>query len=138
RILASGIQSGLTPANSRWFGLQAWNQSDEGRRWFDGSADSLWRAIHASNFDADSFESNIDIVAAGWFVLFIDESHDDEGNADGLQFTQWPISSCYCAASKPGGQIDTLYRSYMLTVEQAVAEFGIDQVGEVIRELYMD
>lgn len=138
RILASGIQSGMTPANSRWFGLQAWNQSDEERRWFDGSAESLWRAIHGSNFDADSFECNIDIVAAGWFVLFVDESRDDEDNPDGLQFTQWPISSCYCASSRPGGQIDTLYRTYTLTVEQAVNEFGIDKVGETIRDLYID
>lgn len=138
RILASGIQSGLTPANSRWFGMTVWDQDDEERRWLDGSADSLWQAIHSSNFDADSFECNIDIVAAGWFVLFIDEHRDDDGATDGLQFTQWPISSCYCASSKPSGAIDTLYRSYSLTVEQAVNEFGINQVSDKTRDLYMD
>lgn len=136
RILASGIQSGMTPANSRWFGMSAWNESDEEKRWFDDSATTLWEAIHASNFDADSYECMLDIVAAGWFVLFCDIDQEEDGTVNGFQFEQWPISSCYCSASKKGGQIDTIYRPYQLTVEQCVTEFGLDQVPQRVRDMW--
>lgn len=138
RILASGIQSGMTPANSRWFGMTVWDETDEERRWLDESAERLWESIHASNFDADAFESQLDIVGAGWFVLFMDNQKDDDGSITGLRFEQWPISGCYCAASKPGGEIDTIYRPYQLTVEQCVAEFGLAKCSEKVRRLYIE
>ncbi|RIQ55328.1 portal protein [Bordetella avium] len=138
RILASGIQSGMTPANSRWFGMQVWDQTDGERRWLDDSAHRLWRAIHSSNFDADSFECNLDVVVAGWFVLMIEENKDQDGRPDGLRFIQYPISTCYLAASTASGQVDTLYRSYTLTAEQMVAEFGIDRVSDKVRDCYHD
>lgn len=136
--LASGIQSGMTPANSQWFGLQTWNQSDDEKKWFSDSATKLWEAIHASNFDAVSLECCQDITAAGWFVLFIDEAKNDDGSVDGLHFQQFPISECYLAASKPGGRCDTLFRPYCLTVEQTVQEFGLAKVSAKVRELYQD
>ncbi|CUJ67547.1 portal protein [Achromobacter sp. 2789STDY5608628] len=138
RQLASAIQTGITPANSRWFGMTVWNETDDEKTWLDESADSLWKAIHASNFDADSFECMLDIVAAGWFVLFVDENRADDGSVNGLRFEQWPTSQCYCAASQPGGPIDSVYRPYTLTVEQCVAEFGESKVSDKVRKLYQD
>ena len=138
RILASGVQTGITPANSRWFGLQVWNETDAERVWMDEAADALWEAIHASNFDAEALEGLLDCVAFGWFVMFITLAEDDNGEVEGLRFELLPVSQCYCAASEPGGQIDTLYRPYCLTVEQMVAEFGIDKVSAKVSDLYMD
>ncbi len=136
RQLASAVQTGITPANSRWFGMTVWKEADDEKTWLDESADSLWKAIHASNFDADSFECMLDIVAAGWFVLFIGENFAEDGSVNGFHFEQWPTSQCYCAASKPGGSIDTVYRPYTLTVEQCVSEFGLEKVSEKVRDLY--
>lgn len=138
RILASGVQTGITPANSRWFGLRVWDESDAERVWMDEAADALWDAIHASNFDAEALEGLLDCVAFGWFVMFITLAEDDNGEVQGLRFELLPVSQCYCAASEPGGQIDTLYRPYCLTVEQVVAEFGIDKVSAKVREMYLD
>lgn len=120
RILASGIVSGSTPANSRWFGLDAYGADDAGRRWLDDSSQTLFELIHANNFDTAAFECAIDLVGAGWFVLFVDENAE----RGGFTFEQWPICECYFEESKAGGRADTIYRPYTLTAAQAVAEFG--------------
>ncbi len=138
RILASAVQTGITPANTRWFGLAVWDQSNAERVWMDESSEDLWQAIHASNFDAEALEGLLDCVWAGLFVMLIMLDEDDGGEVEGFRFELLPVSQCYCAASKPGGAIDTLYRPYCLTVEQAIAEFGIEAVSPKTRELFLD
>lgn len=134
RILSSGIMSGLTPANSLWFGMDVGQESEDERRWLDDSADILWQNIHASNFDAAAFEGLIDVVCAGWFALYIDQDMEKGG----FTFDLWPIASVYASASKAGGKIDTVYREYKLTAEQAVNEFGEGNVSDVTRRLAKD
>lgn len=134
RTLSASVQSGMTPANSRWFGLAAGNESDEEKRWLDTSSETLWEAIHAANFDAAAFECCLDMMAAGWFALFIDEDQE----RGGFRFEQWPINTIYCASSRRGGPIDTVYRDYQLTVLQCVTDFGEDKVSEKVRQLYLD
>lgn len=125
RILASAIMSGLTPANSRWFQLDVGQESEDERRWLDDSAQVLWENIHMANFDADAFEAVVDVVCAGWFALYIEEDPDEGG----LRFHQWPLSSVYASTTDPCAGVDTVYRCFTLTAEQAVAEFGEDEEG---------
>lgn len=129
RILASGIMSALTPANSRWFQLDAGEEDDEGKRWLDKSADKIWKNIHAANFDSAAFESMIDLVCAGWFCMYVDA---DRVNG-GYEFTQWPLSGVYASASRPNGIIDTVYRHYTLTAEQAYSQFGDELSAKTIK-----
>lgn len=124
RILASALMSGLTPANSRWFAITVDGSTDEERQWLDIAADVIWQSIHGSNFDAEAFEGAMDAVGAGWFVLFVDYDTDAQGQPIGLKFELFPLHTCYVTASKRGGPLDTLYREYQMTAEQAVAEFG--------------
>lgn len=129
-ILASAIMSGLTPANSRWFGLDTEGADHQGRQWLDLAAETVWANVHASNFDAAAFECCLDVTVAGWFVMFIDTDRKNGG----YTFEQWPMATCYLAASAAGGQVDTLYRFYQLSAEQAVTEFG-DKLSEATRTL---
>ncbi len=138
RILASSKQTGTTPSNSRWFGIGVWDETDEERRALDEASEALWQAIHASNFDAESAEGQLDSVAFGWFVLFITLDEAEDGSINGFRFELLPVSQCYLAASKAGGPVDTLFRPYCLTVEQCVAEFGLEQVGPKTRDAYLD
>ena len=128
-VLAAAMVSGLTPSNARWFGLMVDSDTDEERQWLDESAQSIWENIHASNFDAVSYESMLDDVCAGWFVLYVDEDRE----LGGYHFEQWATAQCYIASSKPGGLIDTLYREYTLTAEQAVAEYGDNLSAECVK-----
>lgn len=133
RIHASALMSGLTPANSRWFGLdvETGKEGDEdaARKWLDEVAESIWEHIHASNFDAVGFDCCIDMTIAGQFAMFIGE------NETGLQFEQWPLASCYFGASTRGGAIDTVFREVSMSAEQAVSEYGANMVSEKTRDL---
>jgi hypothetical protein len=132
RTLASQIMEGMTPANALWFLLDVGKESDDEKRWLYDAAKLIWENIHNSNFDSAGFESIVDAVCAGWFVMYIDEA--DEG---GYSFEQWPISEVCASASKAGGPVDTVYRSYKLTADQAFSEFG-DKVSEDIRKAIAD
>lgn len=131
RMLASAIMSGLTPANSRWFELDVDMETEEERQWFDAAADTLWTNIHQANFDAEAYEGALDIVGAGWEVLFIDEDR----RRGGLTFQQWPISSCYLASTRADGRVDTIYREHCMPAAAAIAEFGELAVSKQVRDL---
>lgn len=125
RTLAAAIVSGATPSSSIWALLDVTGADGEGRRWLDEKGKQLHEEIHASTFDAAAFECAMDLVGAGWFALYVDVDRD----AGGFTFTQWPLASCYCSTTKAGGLVDTVFREYTLTAEQAVTEFGVEQVS---------
>lgn len=127
RLLASSVMSGMTPANAIWFAGDVGDETDDERRWLDHMAERCWEEIHGSNFDAEAFGGLLYIVGAGWMVLYV-EDRDDE-----LSFQLFPLAQCFLACSKPGGMVDTLYRCFTLTAEQAVAEYG-DAVSPRVRE----
>ena len=124
RILASALMSGLTPANSRWFGLEVNDADDAAKRWLDEAAEKLWTYIHRSNYDAVGYESMLDLVCSGQCPLYIDEAP-----TGGLRFEQWPLAQCYYSSSTRAGPVDTVYRCMTMTAQQAVDYYGADKVG---------
>ena len=133
-ILASEIHSGMTPANSLWFGMAVDGADEEGRRWLGSAAKTLWENIHMANFDAAGFEASIDAVEAGWFALYV----TDDKERGGFIFEQWPIYQVFAACSKPGGMIDIVHRRYKLTALQCVEEFGANGVSAETLRLSKD
>jgi hypothetical protein len=131
RILASALMSGMTPANSRWFALDVGNESDEERKWLDDASDTIWKNIHAANFDAAAFECMLDVVPAGWCVLFTDINRHAGG---GYAFEQWPISECFIASTRQDGRVDTVYRKYAMSALQAAETFGIENLSSKSRD----
>lgn len=125
RTLAAAIVSGATPSSSVWALLNVSGADGEGKRWLDEKGKQLHEEVHASNFDSAAFECAMDMVAAGWFALYVDTDRDDGG----LTFTQWPMAGVFCGTTKAGGTVDTVFREYTLTAEQAVLEFGIEKVS---------
>jgi len=129
-ILASAVMSGGSPSNSRWFGLTTGGESQAERTWLDDAAEMVWLNIHGSNYDAEAMDCCLDLIAAGWFVLFI-----AEGEETAYKFEAWPMSQCYVSASTPGGQPDQLIREFQLTVEQAITTYGEHMVSQKLRDL---
>jgi hypothetical protein len=119
-ILASAFMAGMTPANSQWFGIDVGDESEEERTWLDEAARIIWENIHGANFDAAGFECVLDLIPAGWFVLFIDMNRETGG---GYAFEQWPIAECWITSTRQDGRADTVFRQYQLTAQQAVAYF---------------
>lgn len=137
RTLASGLMGGITPANSRWFGLDVGDETDEERQWLDDAADTIWQNIHAANFDAAGFECCLDVVAAGWFVLFTDLNREIGG---GYAFEQWPLAECFISSTRQDGRADTIYRKYCMTAQQALEHFTKrgGKVSDKLRHKAMD
>ncbi|TYL43917.1 portal protein [Dickeya sp. ws52] len=129
RILASALMSGMTPANAQWMDLNSESLTDDQKAWLSVCATLVWENIHAANFDAEAYESCLDVVCAGWFALYIDEDKEQGG----YTFQQWPLAQTYVSSSRRDGIVDTVYRCYQLTAEQAIREFGKDGVSEKIR-----
>lgn len=130
RMLASALMSGMTPANAQWLNLDSESLPDDAKAWLSTCATLVWENIHAANFDAEGYESNLDVVCAGWFVLYVDEDKDDGG----YSFQQWPLAQCFVTSTRKDGIVDTIYRRYQLTAEQAVKEFGFDKVSAKIQD----
>lgn len=127
KILVSSIMSGMFPAHVLWLGLELRNNEDkEVTEWLEETAKTIWKNIHASNFDVVAFEAVVDLVVAGMFAIFITEGKDDSGQP--YHFEQWPLTSLYCGDSVGSGVIDTVYRQFKLTAEQAVSTYGEDNL----------
>lgn len=127
---ADGFVGGMTPSNSVWFGIDVGRETDEEKSWLADAGFSIWENLHASNYDAESYDAVLHLLGAGWFVLYVDE---DEGG--GYYCENWPLSECYIAASRQGGRIDTIYRQYQVTVSEMMAEFGAEKVSEAVRQM---
>jgi len=127
KLLVSSIMSGMFPAHVNWLGLELRNNDEEEiKEWLEETAKTIWKNIHASNFDVVAFESLVDLVVAGMFAIFITEGSEASGQP--YKFEQWPLASLYAADSTGDGVIDTVYRVFKLTAEQAVNEYGDDKL----------
>lgn len=130
-LLAASIMTGLTPNSSLWFGLDVDGSSELDNKWLGESSDTIFRMVHAANFDAEAYECMLDLLPAGYFALYVDM--DDKG---GYTFQQWPISQVYYTSTKPGKPVDTVFREYTLTAAQAEQEFGVENLSpEIVRAL---
>jgi hypothetical protein len=118
RILASGIVSGVTPGNMRWFNLEVGHDSESEKRWLEKAAEALWEEIHNSNFESVGWECALDLTISGQFILYAPES------PSGFEFQQWPLAKCFPVASRIGGPIDTVYYEDEFPLEQVVNEYG--------------
>jgi hypothetical protein len=130
---ADGFMGGMTPANALWFDMQAIGRdTDEEKAWLSEASRTIWSNLHASNFDAEAYDSMLHLLGAGWFVFYVDE--DDAG---GYYCENWPIHQCYIASSRAGGLVDTIFREYPTTVGALVREFGPQGVSENVRQAYI-
>lgn len=53
----------------------------------------------------------------------------------GLVFNTWNIGSCYISSTQANGLIDTVFREYELTAQQAIKEFGIENVSDRLKRI---
>ncbi|MHC1696887.1 MAG: portal protein [Geobacteraceae bacterium] len=132
KTLASALVSGLTPSNSKWFGLKVeGDDTDESEvnRWLDAKTTIVHGFIHASNFDAPAFEAMLDAVLSGWFCMYV-----EQGENTPYTFELWDMARCYVSASRRGGIIDTIFYHFSLTAEQAVGEYGEKNLPDRIKK----
>jgi len=133
-LFASALMSGLTPSNTKWFqfGLTNIDTNDlsgSSRDWLQNASESMFSAIHSSNYDAVALEFLKDVAIAGMSGLYIDMDSDGK-----LIFEEWPLYNLFVQESKRNGGIDTVYRRLQLTPMQAQNLFG-DEIPDTTKEL---
>jgi head-to-tail connecting protein len=133
KVGAASVMGAMVPSNALWFGLDIGETSEEEAAYLEEFAKFMWQNIHASNFDAEGMDAMLDIMWAGWFVLY-----EDEGNDGGYHFELFPVGQCFVTSSRSGSAIDTVYREFEYSVSQCVAEYGIDEVSQKTREAYQN
>ena len=127
RLLVSAIMGGMVPANSRWVDLDVADDPDYRDEWLDNAAETCWREIHASNFDAAAFDGLIDEIATGQFCMFIG------AGGDGLAFEVWPLAEVFAKSTRSDGIIDTIYRETSMPVSVIARDYGEDMLPEALR-----
>lgn len=136
QLLVASIINGTTSPNTKWFtlapvGLNMPTELNEGEKWLEEVSNLIFKNIHSHGFDSIVSEYVLNLVVAGWGVLYI--SSKDEG---GFMFENWNIGSCYISSTLSDGSIDTVFREYQLSVEQTVNEFGLDKVSDKTKRAY--
>lgn len=134
RVLASQMVTGTTPSSSRWIELKLDDVDDEGTQFLEKLSELTWLNIHASGFDPVAFEAMLDTTVAGCPALYVEEAPPEATVP--YAFDLWPMASTYYATTRSDGVIDTVYREYTLTAEQAMGEFGA-LTPEKVREQAM-
>lgn len=134
RLLASSTISSLTPTNSQWFtlnvpGIEPEQLDYESKQWLQATSKKLYRMIHTSNYNAAAFEFFQDMAIGGMDCLYV------EKNERGFKFEVWTLDSLFVADSTNAGRIDTVFRVFSLTANQASAMFGKNKLPDSIKAL---
>jgi hypothetical protein len=136
RLLSSSVLSSLTPPNTRWFNLGQTLVDEEeldqdGKEWLEDSASRIHTMIHASNYDTEALEFTMHQMIAGMAGIYV-ELKDNK-----YHFETWPLNHLYCQETLNKGYIDSVYRQFEYTVQEAVIEFGFDALPQKMKDKYL-
>ncbi len=130
-LMAAFLHGMLTSGAAPWFHLDIKdtdiNRDDDVREWLQDTSMRMMRAFNQSNFETEVHETYVDLVVFGTSCMFIEM---DKGN---LRFSTRHISEFY-AQEDQFGMVNTVFRMYKMTAEQAVERFGINNVSDYIKK----
>ncbi len=122
RILAAGMQGGLTSPARPWFRLRladgADAESGPARRWLDAVEQRLYWALARSNFYQASHALYTELAAFG--------SADLYQEVDPERLTRFAALTCgeFAWACDAAGRVDTVARRMLMTVRQLAERYG--------------
>jgi len=137
RVLASGMQGGLTSPSAKWFRL-ALEDKDlmefaSVREWLDAVESILYAHFRKSNFYTSTVEVYREQGAFGTSCIFPEV--DSKGS--GVRFRVITIGDYYVAADSQG-RINTLFRKDYLTATQLATSFGVEALSTETQNLLKD
>jgi len=134
RILAAGMQSGLTSPSKIWFrlGLSDFNLANKSnvKKWLEEAERMIFDVMARSDFYNSTYRCYLESATFGTTVLLILNEGDK-----GIRTICLPIGS-YALASNAKNEIDTLYRKFYMTARQIVDKFGEENVSISIMNAY--
>jgi Bacteriophage head to tail connecting protein len=134
QICAAGMMSGITSPGRPWFKLSIadMDASDTSpvKLWLDEVCKRMQRVIGNSNYYTAKAQQYHDLVVFGTAPLIIIEDQEDVFRCI------TPCAGEYFIAASPRMTIDTLFREFVQTVAQLVAEFGEDNVSDDVARMF--
>jgi hypothetical protein len=135
RTLAAGLMAGLTSPARPWFRLSIrdFDASDNTpvKLWLDEVTRRLQVVLSQSNAYNSLHVIYEEIGCFGTGCMLIEEDFEDIIRCHTLTAGE------YYLASSARGEIDTLYREYVLTTGQIVERFGIENASPQVKSLWM-
>lgn len=128
-LLASALQSTLTPSSSLWFMGKTKNKALMERKdvatWYYEVAVAMWMAIKNSNFRSESYETCLDLPALGIGCLYTDWNK-------GLTFRSYFVGD-FSIEEDAYGNVTGVFRETTMTIRQAHELWG-DQIPEHMKQ----
>lgn len=121
RVLAAGLQGGMTSPARPWFkiGLKGYADAGALNAWLDEVTQAMHLALHESNFYNAVHGLYADLCVFGTALLV------ETADADGLKFFLVPPGD-YVLDTDRNGEVDTFFRRIPMTARQILASFGKD------------
>lgn len=133
RILAAGMQGGLTSPARPWFRLRladgADAESGPARRWLDAVEQRLYWALARSNFYQASHALYTELAAFG--------SADLYQEVDPERLTRFAALTCgeFSWACDAAGRVDTVARRMLMTARQLAERYGESRLSSGTRRM---
>lgn len=121
RVLAAGLQGGMTSPARPWFkiGLKGNPDAGELNTWLDELTQRMHLVLHESNFYNAVHGLYADLAVFGTALLV------ETADADGLKFFLVPPGD-YVLDINKDGEVDTFFRRIPMTARQIRTSFGKD------------
>ena len=125
-VCAAGMQNGLSNPNGRWFklrvGIKGYKPDAAGRHWLSTVQERVYEVLAGSNFYDSNFQMYEDQIVFGNGPVIIYEDREDI-----VRFYN-PVHGEFFIATGSDYRRDTLYREFVLTVQQIVMMFGAKKI----------
>lgn len=130
RNFSSGMMSGATSPTSRWFKTGVLNKDVENNHavkdWCFKQAELTRKILNSSNFYQILPEAYKQLGVFSFAAISMESDFDNV-----VTFKNLPIGSYYFSRNNQG-KIDTLCRSYMITAQNMVDEFGKENCSQKV------
>ena len=134
--LAGGLQSFLMSPGQRWFDLAIAGEPEisqdfETVAWLQETADAIYAQFQSpvTQFNLAVSEAMIDICSYGTTAV-AEEWNSKEGMC---LFRTSPLRDCWIRENSDA-KVDSLHRSFRMTIRQLVQQFGEDAIPEKVRQ----
>ena len=131
--MAGGLMSWTMPASSPWFAFDAPRPlagQDRVVAWAQACSEEMRYLLANSNFYTEAHEDLVNHCGFGTSALYFNV--EDDGD---LCFESLPLGT-FCIEEDDDGEVETLFREFEFTAEQAVDCYGYENLPPTIRESY--
>lgn len=136
QVCAAGLWTGLTSPSRPWFKLGIalpWVELDkDGKDWLEDTEQRVYTVLGQSNFYNTMAQAFQDVSTFGTAPVIIYEDHED------VIRCYLPCAGEYFLATGARFSVDSFYREFVLTVQQLVDMFKIENCSPEIKQLWFD